>query len=131
MDKGAFLKQGVVIFSLLLGFACNTGLNEEDFTRIAGQGVDDRLNSYPWAMEQFDGDGDGTPEIYVGTLGNALCLQAPLMSWISLIPCVHYLPPVRWQCRNDLWGNPADLLSWDDYYQATNSPVHVFRGTFN
>ncbi len=132
MNKRAFLKQVVVILCLLQGFACNTGLKEEDFSRIAGEGVDDRLNSYPWAMEQFDGDGDGTPEVYVGTLGNALCIQAPLMAWIELLcPLIPYRPPVRWQCRNDLWGDPRDLASWEPYYEATNSPVHVFRGTYN
>ena len=108
------------------------GLEEEDFKKITGNGVDDRLNSYPWAMDQFDGDGDGTPEIYIGTIANALCLQAPLVSWVELIlPGLQLLPPARWQCRNDLWGDPRDLASWDDYYQATYGPAHVYRGTLD
>jgi len=115
--------------SLLLG--CDTGLRQEDFRKIAGGGVDDRINSYPWAMEQFDGNRDGTPEIYIGTIANALCLQAPLMSWVELVlPGFQLLPPERWQCRNDLWGDPTDLASWEPYFQATYAPARVFRGTY-
>ena len=132
MKNAALAQVGVffVCISLLLG--CDTGLRQEDFKKIADGGVDDRLNSYPWAMEQFDGNGDGTPEIYVGTIANALCLQAPLMSWVELaLPGFQLLPPTRWQCPNDLWGDPTDLTSWEPYYAATNAPAHVFRGTYN
>ena len=76
LTRCALLALGV---PLILGAAQigNCGLNAEDFTQIASGGIDDRLNSYPWGMEQFDGDGDGTPEIYIGTWGNALCKQVP------------------------------------------------------
>ncbi len=95
------------------------GLSQEDFVLIASGGIDDRLNGYPWAMEQFDGDDDGTPEIYVGTVQNPLCLQY----WIGANP--NYPPPVRWQCRNDLWGD------WQAYLLASTSPGHVYRGTYD
>ncbi len=128
----SFQLLGLFMLCVSLLFGCNPGLKQEDFKKIAAAGVDDRLNSYPWAMEQFDGDGDGTPEVYIGTIGNALCLQAPLMSWVELaIPGFQLLPPARWQCPNDLWGDPTDLTSWEAYYQAVNTPAHVFRGTYN
>ena len=72
----------------------DTGLLASDFTRIATDGIDDRINSYPWGVALFDGDDDGTPEIYIGTLSNALCMQAGVID----------LPPVRWQCPNALWS---------------------------
>jgi len=131
MTGGTPCKLSVALAGLCLLLACDTGLRQEDFTRIAAAGVDDRLNSYPWAMEQFDGDGNGTPEVYIGTIADALCIQAPLMSWIDLaIPGFRYLPPARWQCRTDLWGDPRDLTSWEAYYEATYRPARVFRGTY-
>ena len=95
------------------------GLNQEDFTIIASGGIDDRLNGYPWAVEQYDGDGDGTPEIYVGTVKNPLCLQV----WIGANP--NSPPATRWQCRNDLWGD------WPAYLLGSSSPGHVYRGTYD
>ncbi len=132
MRHGLSLPTVLLMMSLplLLGLfqIPSCGLNEDDFVQIASDGVDDRLNSYPWAMEQFDGDGDGTPEIYVGTISNALCIQAPGMAYLDeLIPGYTFLPPERWQCRNDLW-DPND---WLPFYQATFAPCHVFRGTYD
>jgi len=98
------------------------GLNREDFTRIGAGGVDSRLNGYPWGMEQFDGDHDGIPEVYIGTVGNPLCLQI----WIGASPNSQP-PPTRWQCRNDLW-NP---LNWGPYLMASISPSYVYRGTYD
>jgi hypothetical protein len=98
------------------------GLNQEDFTRIASGGFGERLTSYPWGMEQFDGDGDGVPEIYVGTVSNAQCLQV----WIGATPNSPP-PPVRWQCRNDLW-DPCD---WVPYLLASVAPSYVYRGTYD
>ncbi len=98
------------------------GLVQEDFTQIVSGGIDDRLNGYPWAMEQFDGDGDGTPEVYVGTVQNPLCLQI----WIGA-DANSSAPPVRWQCRNDLW-TPPDMT---DYLMASVSPGRVYRGTYD
>ena len=96
------------------------GLYEEDFTIIASGGIDDRLNGYPWAVEQFDGDDDGTPEIYVGTIMNPLCLQVWIGADANSAP-----PPVRWQCRNDLWGD------WPAYLLGSVSPGHVYRGVYD
>jgi hypothetical protein len=98
------------------------GLTQQDFKRIASAGVDSRLNSYPWGMEQFDSDGDGTPEVYIGTVGNAQCLQV----WIGATPNSPK-PPTRWQCRNDLW-NPAN---WGPYLAGSVSPSYVYRGTYD
>jgi len=90
------------------------------FIRIVRGGIDDRLNGYPWAMELFDGDRDGTPEVYVGTVQNPLCLQVGLA---ELIGQGQGLPPERWQCRNDLWGD------WAAFFAASTTPGHVYRGT--
>ncbi len=95
----------------------DTGLSLEHFERIASGGIDDRLNAYPWGVELFDGDGDGTPEIYIGTLANALCMQAGVLS----------LPPERWQCPNDLWD--ADDIR--PYFLSCLNPAIVFRGTYD
>jgi hypothetical protein len=92
------------------------------FVRIVAGGIDDRLNGYPWAMELFDGDQDGTPEVYVGTVQNPLCLQAGLAGAVGLSPLE---PPVRWQCRNDLWGK------WLTYLLLSASPGHVYRGRYD
>ena len=75
------------------GGAADTGLLRADFRKLVDGGIDDRLNAYPWGVELFDGDDDGTPEIYVGTLSNAFCLQAGVIG----------LPPERWECPNELW----------------------------
>jgi hypothetical protein len=93
---------------------------EVKFTRIVSGGIDDRLNGYPWAMELFDGDKDGTPEVYVGTVQNPLCTQTGLIAWFlePLTP----KPPKRWQCRNDLWGD------WLAYFAASATAGHVYRG---
>ncbi len=109
---------------LMLGVTqiSNCGLNQEDFTLIASGGIDDRLNGYPWAMEQFDGDGDGTPEVYIGTVQNPLCLQVWIGADANSSP-----PPTRWQCRNDLW-TPPDMTA---YLMASASPGHVYRGTYD
>jgi hypothetical protein len=98
------------------------GLYQEDFTLIASGGIDTRLNGYPWAMEQFDGDGDGTPEVYVGTVQNPLCLQV----WIGAGPNTPP-PPTRWLCRNDLW-TPPDMIP---YLAASVSPGSVYRGRYD
>lgn len=115
---------GILALALFSVLGCDSGLKDSDFTRVAVGGVDDRLNSYPWAMEQFDGDNDGTPEIYVGTINNALCLQTPGMFWLDYIPLYDYLPPERWGCRNDLYGPGL----WEEYYEATWGPARIFRG---
>jgi len=126
-QKGVGCVTALVCCVALLAGCEDTGLKQEEFTQVAANGFDDRFNSYPWAMEQFDGDGDGTPEIYVGTVGNALCLQAPGMAWLDeVIPDYHFLPPVRWQCDNANFGVP-----WTTYYTNTYKPAHVFRGTYD
>jgi len=97
------------------------------FVQIVSGGIDDRRNGYPWAMEQFDGDRDGTPEIYIGTVHNPLCLQVVLSQLLGeaagllaeLDP-----PPERWQCRNDLWDNPLE------YVEQSISPGSVYRGEY-
>jgi hypothetical protein len=90
------------------------------FVRIVKGGIDDRLNGYPWAMELFDGDKDGTPEVYVGTVHNPLCTQTALIA--AFLDTATPAPPKRWQCRNDLWGN------WVAYFAASSTPGHVYRG---
>jgi hypothetical protein len=97
-------------------------LAREDFVRIASGGIDERLNGYPWGMELFDGDGDGVPEVYVGTVANPLCLQAALGAQAGYDVD---LPPPRWQCRNDLWGD------WEAFLYASIAPAHVYRGTLD
>ena len=109
---------------LLLSFGCSgsdveevAGLDVEDFRLIASDGIDDRLNSYPWAMEQFDGDRDGTPEIYVGTLNNALChQQRPDLGGPP--------PPEKWQCPNEFWSPETAV----EYFDAATGPAYVYRG---
>ncbi len=95
----------------------DTGLLRGDFRRIADGGIDDRINAYPWGVELFDGDRDGTPEIYIGTLANALCMQAGVVG----------LPPERWQCPNELW-NEDDIRP---YFLACLHPAVIFRGTYD
>ncbi len=111
----------VVCLPVMLGGLQITscGLTEADFELIVDGGIDDRLNGYPWAMEQFDGDGDGTPELYIGTVQNPLCLQV----WIGADP--NTPPPVRWQCRNDLWGN------WPLYLANSVTPGRIYRGVYD
>jgi len=117
-----------LVLGLLLACACDDGgLYQKDFKRIAAGGIDDRLNSYPWAMELFDGDRDGTPEVYIGSLGNALCIQTPGMFWLDyVLPGYTFMPPERWQCPNELW-DPTD---WTAFLSAAFSPAYVFRGTY-
>lgn len=98
------------------------GSTVEGFTRIVQGGIDDRLNGYPWAMELFDGDGDGTPEVYVGTVQNPLCVQTGLGGMLGASTDE---PPARWKCPNELWGN------WLAYLSAASSPGHVYRGRFD
>ncbi|MFC1888299.1 hypothetical protein ACFL4G_00945 [Thermodesulfobacteriota bacterium] len=93
------------------------GLDTEDFRLIASDGIDERLNSYPWAMEQFDGDGDGTPEVYVGTINNALCHQ--LRPDLGGSP-----PPEKWQCPNELWAPETSVA----YFEAATGPAYVYQG---
>jgi hypothetical protein len=100
------------------------GLNRENFTQIAANGVDNRLNSYPWAMELYDNDHDGEPELYVGTVANALCAQVWAETYLYTIFGPDFKPPVRWQCRNDLW-DPNNQIP---FRQATAGPAFVFRG---
>ncbi len=100
------------------------GLNREDFTQIASGGVDNRLNSYPWGTELFDGDNDGDPEFYIGTVANALCIQAPLETYLYTIFGPDWKPPVKWQCRNDLW----DPNNQTNFNRATVAPAYVYRG---
>ena len=102
------------------------GLDAEDFRMIASDGIDERLNSYPWAMEQFDGDGDGTPEVYIGTINNALCHQMPGIGSIDIFPNYELLPPERWQCPNEYW-DPED---WGPYNEAATGPAYVYRGRY-
>ncbi|MFC1888300.1 hypothetical protein ACFL4G_00950 [Thermodesulfobacteriota bacterium] len=92
-------------------------LYEEDFRLIASEGIDERRNSYPWAMEQFDGDGDGTPEIYIGTINNALCHQ-----WVPT--SYKNPPPERWQCPNEFW----DPEEWESYVEGATGPAYVYQG---
>jgi hypothetical protein len=102
------------------------GLTRDDFTRIASGGIDDRLNSYPWAMAMFDGDRDGVEEVYIGTIANALCLQIPMASFIfELIDDAR--PPAAWQCDLDSW----DPGNWLSYYMDNLSGALVFRGVPN
>jgi hypothetical protein len=120
-------KTAIRILSFLgvtaLAFGCgggappDTGLLAGDFVMIADGGIDDRIHSYPWGVALYDGDGDGTPEIYIGTLPNALCLQAGVLS----------LPPARWQCPNALWSD-TDITP---YILACVNPAVVFRGTYD
>jgi len=117
----------VLLCTLFLFLGCDTGLNQQDFRQVAANGVDDRFQSYPWAVEPFDGDGDGTPEIYVGTAPNALCIQAPGMIWLDeAIPDYQFLPPERWQCDNANFG-----VNWTQYVLNTLKPTHVYRGTYD
>jgi hypothetical protein len=100
------------------------GLTRQSFTKIAGGGVDNRLNSYPWGTELFDGDNDGEPEFYVGTVANALCIQASSETYLYSIFGPDWKPPLRWQCRNDLW----DPNNQTNFNRATAAPAYVFRG---
>jgi hypothetical protein len=95
-------------------------LHGADFVRIVSGGIDERLNGYPWGMELFDGDGDGVPEVYVGTVANPLCLQAALGAQAGYQVDI---PPPRWQCRNDLWGD------WQMFLLASVAPAYIYRGT--
>jgi hypothetical protein len=108
-------------------FAAPTaGLSREDFQLLVGGGIDDRINSYPWAMSLFDGDGDGVDEIFVGTLGNALCLQLPFAA--GLFAALPFLrPPSAWQCEDSSW----DPHNWLPFYMDNLSGPVVFRGTFD
>jgi len=99
------------------GGAPDTGLLRADFRKLVDGGIDDRINAYPWGVELFDGDRDGTPEIYVGTLSNALCMQAGVLS----------LPPERWECPNELW----DENDIRPFFLACLSPPVIFRGTYD
>jgi len=94
-------------------------LKQGAFTRIVSGGIDDRLNGYPWAMELFDGDKDGTPEVYVGTVQNPLCVQAGAAGAVFN---TQVKPPKRWQCLNSLWGK------WLAYLAASASAGHIYRG---
>ncbi len=126
LTRCAMLALGV---PLILGAAQigNCGLNAEDFTPIATGGVDNWINSYPWAMEQFDGDDDGTPEIYIGTAQHALCIQVPRMDFLlTLDP--NFVPPTRWKCPNHLW-DPNDQSAFNA--EVASHPAHVFRGTYD
>ena len=103
------------------------GLYAEDFTQIASGGIDDRRNSYPWGMEQFDGDGDGTPEIYIGTWGNALCKQTPAIGGFMTALDPNFKPPLRWQCANAFW-NPTNPIM---FLLQSQEPGRIFRGTYD
>jgi hypothetical protein len=91
-----------------------------DFVQIAAGGIDDRVNSYPWAVAPFDGDGDGEDELYVGTLGNALCIQVPQSGTSELLVLG---PPAEWQCDTAHWGDSTQYLL-DNVAESV-----VFRGT--
>lgn len=100
------------------------GLSREHFDLLVDGGVDDRIQSYPWAMELFDGDGDGEPEIYVGTIANALCLQLPMVPLLfELIPGLR--PAECWECNIDHW----DPYNWLPFYLDNLDYALVFRGT--
>ena len=126
MKRRLRVSVGAAVLAALVVFGCRTndgGLVRKDFRRIAAGGIDGRINSYPWAVASFDGDGDGVDEVYVGTIANALCLQAPAASWlIEQVPS--YRPPARWQCDVTRW-NPAD---WWPYEMDNYHPPVVFRG---
>ncbi len=101
-------------------------LAAEDFRLLVADGIDDRINSYPWAVATFDGDGDGEAELYVGTAGNALCMQVPLMGELwSLLPDL--VPPDSWQCDLSHW-DPSD---WTAYTLDNLAPARVYRGRWN
>lgn len=97
-------------------------LAASDFVRIAAGGIDDRLNSYPWAVGTFDGDGDGEDELYVGTIGNALCLQAPLA---AAHPLLTNGPPAVWGCDTTHW---TFGLSWAAYLLDNAVDARIYRG---
>ena len=104
----------------------DSGLSRDDFRPLVQGGIDDRLNSYPWAMATFDGDGDGVDEVYIGTLSNALCLQVPFGAGASTsLPTPR--PPSAWQCDVSHW-NPGN---WLPFYLDNLSPPVVFRGRFD
>lgn len=101
-------------------------LARDDFSLMIDGGVDDRINSYPWAVALFDGDKDGVEEIYVGTIANALCLQVPMASILfDLFPDAR--PPLSWQCGDQFW-NPDN---WTLYYLDNIGKAVVFRGTLS
>ncbi len=102
------------------------GLYQEDFELAVGGGVDDWKNSYPWGMEQADLDGDGNPEIYIGTASHALCVQVPRMDFLlALDP--NFVPPARWKCPNELW-DPNDQSA---FISALAQSPGVFRGVYD
>ena len=118
-----------IFLGLLMLIGCNGdceepesiyGLDAEDFTRIASSGIDERRNSYPWSMEQFDGDGDGTPEIYVGTINNAICHQTTPRDWRSP-------PPEKWQCPNEFWDE--DMI--EEWVEAATGPAYIYQGRYD
>ena len=119
MERKVLKTLPVLVLSLWLITGC-TGLEEKDFHKIASEGIDERLNSYTWAMEQFDGDRDGTPEVYIGTINNALCIQSVPEPGGSP-------PPERWQCPNELW-DPDD---WETYIDAATGPAYVYQGRYD
>lgn len=101
------------------------GLERDDFRRLVANGIDDRLNSYPWAMALFDGNDDGVEEIFVGTIGNAVCLQLPFAA--GLFAALPFLrPPSAWQCDVSHW----DPHNWLPFYADNLSAPLVFRGTY-
>lgn len=67
MVRSRVLSSLIFACCLVLVIGCDTGLREKDFTLVASNGIDDRINGYPWSMEMFDGDQDGTPEMYMET----------------------------------------------------------------
>jgi hypothetical protein len=110
----------------VVGCAGPGPLGAEDFRLLADGGIDDRLNSYPWAVATFDGDGDGAEEVYVGTMGNALCLQVPL-AFDLMQSAFAPTPPDRWRCDETHW----DPTNWTSYVLDNAVPPVVFRGTWS
>jgi len=100
-------------------------LDASEFDQVATAGIDDRANSYPWALALFDGDGDGTDEVYIGTLGNALCLQTPLS--YEAFAAAGGSPPDKWQCDETNWM-PEDG-DWTPFLLDNMVPARVYRGT--
>ena len=131
MTRRVLILCGILTLStmLVLGAVPNCefddgGLYPRHFEPIAVGGIDDRIFSYPWGVALFDGDGDGTEEVYIGTAQNALCVQLPLFAAIfEVFPDL--TPPDRWECVNDQW-DPENFLPW--YADNVFAPV-VFRGT--